>query len=222
MTGPPATPGHTLPPWSRIHARRRALEARWPTVFHLPLVRRASDVVLATVRPGDRVLEVGAGDRRLGPRIEAAAPGALYRSADPDPAHPHDWPSVDLAEGPFDVVVSLELVEHLPPEDGLALLRRAHALLAPGGRIVLSTPDVFTPGRWHRDAGHRTPFTPWELGAFAEEAGFAEVDLRRAWNGSLLERIARRALLGWLHRFLGVDYAASVVVTARRPDVPPR
>ena len=161
MTAP--APG--LPPWSSLHERRRALERRWPSIFSLPLVRRASDVVVAQVRPGMRVLEAGAGDRRLKARIEAAAPGAEYRSADPDPAHPHDWRDLGEAVGPFDLVVALELIEHFSPEEALAFLRRSRDLLRPGGRIVVGTPDVFTPGRWHRDAGHRTPFSPWELGA---------------------------------------------------------
>lgn len=213
MTAPPGG----LPPWSAIHGRRRELERRRPSIFRFPLVRRASDVVLREARPGMRVLEAGAGDRRLGPRLLAAAPGVEYRSADPDPAHPHDWRDLSGAEGPFDLVVALELVEHFPPEEALDFLRRARELLRPGGRLVVSTPDVFTPGRWHRDAGHRTPFSPWELGAFAEEAGFRVVEILRAWNGSLLERLLRRVLLGWVHRLTGADYASSVVLVAERP-----
>jgi len=214
-TGTPAT-GNDLPPWSVLHEHRRALERRWPSVFSLPLVRRSSDLVLASAAPGARVLEVGAGDRRLKPRLEAAAPGLDYRSVDPDPAHPHDGADLADAEGTFDLVFALEFVEHLSPGEAFAFLRRAHDLLRPGGRILLSTPDVFTPGRWHRDADHRTPFSPWELGGFLEAAGFRVESLHRAWNAPLAERVLRRFLLGWLHRLMGHDYAYSVVATAVR------
>ena len=213
-----APPG--LPPWSALHERRRALERRWPSIFSLPLVRRASDVVLREVRPGMRVLEAGAGDRRLKPRMEAAATGIEYRSADPDPARPHDWKDLSSAVGPFDLVVALELIEHFPPGEALDFLRRARALLRPGGRIVLCTPDVFTPGRWHRDEGHLTPFSPWELGGFHEEAGLRVESLERAWNAPLAERILRRCLLGWVHRLTGADYAHSVVAVASAADPP--
>jgi 2-polyprenyl-3-methyl-5-hydroxy-6-metoxy-1,4-benzoquinol methylase len=163
-----------------------------------------------------RVLEAGAGDRRMKERVEAAAAGAVYRSADPDPAHPHDWKDLSGAEGPFGLVFALELIEHLPPEEALAFLRRARDLLAPGGRIVVGTPDVFTPGRWHRDAGHVTPFSPWELGGFLEEAGFRLESLHRTWNAPLLALLARRFLLGWFHRLAGTDYAHSVVAVATK------
>ncbi len=210
----PGDPG--LPPWSTLHERRRALERRWPSVFDIPLARRASDLVLREARPGLRVLEAGAGDRRMKERLEAAAAGLVYRSADPDPAHPHDAPSVFAVEGPFDLVFALELIEHLSPADALAFLRRCREILAPGGRLLLGTPDVFTPGRWHRDAGHLTPFSPWELGGFVEEAGFRVESLHRAWNAPLAERLLRRILCGWLHRLTGADYAHSVVVVAAR------
>jgi SAM-dependent methyltransferase len=193
------------------------MEARWPSIFSLPLVRRASDLVLREARPGLRVLEAGAGDRRMKERLEAAAPGLVYRSADPDPAHPHDAPDVFAVEGPFDLVFALELIEHLSPEEALAFLRRCRELLVPGGRLVLGTPDVFTPGRWHRDAGHRTPFSPWELAGYAAAAGFEAASLHRAWNAPLAERLLRRVLLGWVHRLTGADYAHSVVLVAVRP-----
>ncbi|NUN52853.1 MAG: methyltransferase domain-containing protein, partial [Planctomycetaceae bacterium] len=188
------------------------------SVFDLPLARRASDLVLAEVGPGMRVLEAGAGDRRFRERVEAA--GASYASADPDPAHPHEWRDIGEAVGPFDLLFALELVEHFTPEEALAFLRRAGDLLRPGGRILVGTPDVFTPGRWHRDAGHRTPFSPWELGGFIEEAGFRVLSLHRAWNAPLGERILRRVLLGWVHRLTGADYAHSVVAIAERPAAP--
>jgi 2-polyprenyl-3-methyl-5-hydroxy-6-metoxy-1,4-benzoquinol methylase len=151
------------------------------------------------------------------PRLEAAAPGLRYESVDPDPAHPHEGRDAFAVEGPYDLVFALEVIEHFPPGEALRFLRRCRDLLRPGGRLVLGTPDVFTPGRWHRDAGHLTPFSPWELGGFVEEAGLRVLSLHRAWNAPFAERLLRRALLGWLHRLTGADYAHSVVAVAERP-----
>jgi hypothetical protein len=72
--------------------------------------------------------------------------------------------------------------------------------------------------RWHRDAGHVTPFSPWELGGFLVAAGFGEVELHRQWNGSAFQRVVRPCLLGWIHRITGTDWCASVIAVAKRPE----
>mgnify|MGYP000391426843 CR=1 FL=1 len=56
-----------------------------------------------------------------------------------------DWVRGDVTalvtpEEGYDVVVAMELLEHL--EDPAGLLRRARDMLAPGGAVVLSTPDA--------------------------------------------------------------------------------
>lgn len=52
-----------------------------------------------------------------------------------------------FADGSFDVVVCLELIEHV--EDYVAVMEEMHRLLKPGGILILSTPnkDVTSPGR---------------------------------------------------------------------------
>ncbi len=42
---------------------------------------------------------------------------------------------------PFDVVVSQEVIEHVPASRQIAYLRVAHDLLRPGGHLVLTTPN---------------------------------------------------------------------------------
>jgi SAM-dependent methyltransferase len=53
-----------------------------------------------------------------------------------------DVETTDLG-GPWDCVLALELLEHLV--DPVPFLQRARAALGPGGRLVLSTPNV---GHW--------------------------------------------------------------------------
>ncbi len=57
-------------------------------------------------------------------RFEVVAPGPL-----------------PFADSRFDLVTIIELVEHLDPDAAAALLREAHRVLAPGGRLVVSTPN---------------------------------------------------------------------------------
>lgn len=57
-------------------------------------------------------------------------------------------------EGPFDVIVMLDVIEHL--RDPVAAMRRAHELLAPSGYLVIDTGDIDTP--WSRFLGNHWYF----------------------------------------------------------------
>ncbi|MBF0159357.1 MAG: class I SAM-dependent methyltransferase [Magnetococcales bacterium] len=46
-----------------------------------------------------------------------------------------------FADGSFDVITLVELIEHLPEQEIMPLLSQAVRLLRPGGRLLISTPD---------------------------------------------------------------------------------
>jgi len=106
-----------------------------------------------------------------------------------------DLESVDLVSlfGPasFDVVVFGDVLEHL--RDPLPTLRQSRRLLAPGGSVLISTPNVahgdvrlaLLQGnfRYNKlgilDETHTRFFTRESLVEFLRDAGFVLVDLRR-------------------------------------------
>lgn len=109
------------------------------------------DDILPFVPPGAReVLEVGCGrgatgrllQERLGCRVTGVELNPL--AAREAARHLHRVVQGDIEEleleGPFDLVLALELVEHLVESE--AFLGRLPRLLAPGGRAVLSIPNV--------------------------------------------------------------------------------
>ncbi|MFQ5857251.1 MAG: class I SAM-dependent methyltransferase [Anaerolineae bacterium] len=78
----------------------------------------------------------------------------------------------------FDGVFSAHLVEHLPYETVIELIRRSYRVLKPGGVIVLTTPNVrglFSHlEMFYIHFGHVTFYHPRLLCFFLEFAGFAE------------------------------------------------
>ncbi len=200
--------------WSELARHRRAIAKRWRSVYTLPTVRRGKALVAETVRPGWSVLEIGAGDGALAERLPA---GATYASMDIDPevdATYHDLAAIDRT---FDCVVAIEVIEHLVVDDIPAWLERLVACLAPGGTMVLTTPNIYCPSAFLRDATHRTPIAYDELGGLVCAAGLEVKALYRIDGDALLRRLVNRFVLGWVYRLMRLDHAQRIAVVAKKP-----
>jgi SAM-dependent methyltransferase len=151
LTSPPATARpQPAGDWSGADPRYRGYRPDRGTVRLDHRVRLAVDVV----PPGAlRLLDLGAGDGFVSARLGQAAGAAVAVSVDvgaPVPLAPRDRAVAQVTarlpgplpfrSGSFDVVVTLETIEHVLDPDGL--LEEARRVLAPGGTLVLSTPRL--------------------------------------------------------------------------------
>jgi O-antigen chain-terminating methyltransferase len=88
-----------------------------------------------------------------------------------------------LEPGAVDGVVASHVVEHLPPAVMIHLIETALDRLAPGGVLVMETPNpeslVAGSVNFHRDPTHLKPVHPDTLAFLCEMAGFARVEVRR-------------------------------------------
>jgi SAM-dependent methyltransferase len=141
----------------------------------------------------------------------------------------------DCPDGIFDVVASIEVIEHIPYSAQQAYLRVAHRLLRPGGHLILTTPNKQTM-RAMLDARAWTnqPVEDWlgmaELLALVEGNGFevlkksslilgqGQKGSYRLVNSCKVASIAKTlGLLGHLQSlFLSLDYGLHLAVLARR------
>jgi SAM-dependent methyltransferase len=88
---------------------------------------------------------------------------------------------------PFDLIVAQHVIEHVT--DPVSFLRSAHALLNPGGRIVLAVPHMGSRTQrlfkrtwgWWQVPVHLYHFSPQSLGLVLEKSGF--VQLRKLLRG---------------------------------------
>ncbi|MEW6163755.1 MAG: class I SAM-dependent methyltransferase [Pseudomonadota bacterium] len=172
------------------------------------------DCLLPLVADGGRVLEMGAGDRRFGRRLLSLMPNIEYRSYDIDPDTAQDYYKVADIKGPFDCIFAFELIEHLDVEAGLELLQAARSLLKPGGRLLLGTPNLYHPHRYWGDVTHKTPYKYEELGGLLILAGFQSPKVFRIYNDALLRRWFRLSIGIWLHRYLDIDFAGTILIEA--------
>jgi SAM-dependent methyltransferase len=144
-------PSHPLVELQETLYTSRNPTRRWLHTTRRDWIQKA----VAGAGPGRRALEVGPGSGVYLPALlqhfdEVSAldvETAHLRHLEPR------FPQVELIEGdvtgtvdvsePFDLILCSEVVEHIP--DSAAALRGMAALLRPGGTLILSTPQRFSP-----------------------------------------------------------------------------
>ena len=159
--------------------------------------RRAESLIPATLRKG-RVLDVGCGSSpyflshtyfvekyaidQMPPAASSA--GISWHQLDLNRA-----PKIPFENGFFSVVTMLAVAEHLDPAALEQLLIESRRVLAPGGRLVITTPAARADGllRFLARVGlvsreeideHKYAYTPGLLGWYFGRAGFAMEKVR--------------------------------------------
>lgn len=166
---------------------------------------RRHEVVYLDLAPqcrGCTVVDAGVGEgygAALVARDAARVIGVDYDA--PAVAHvARNYPAVDavrgnlamlpVADGSANVVVNLQVVEHLWDQEGF--LRECHRVLAPGGRLVISTPNriTFSPGREiPLNPFHTRELDARELAGLLQDADFAVDSMHGIHHGARLAEL---------------------------------
>lgn len=202
--------------WIQYAQTRVRFMERWPSIWSLALVRTHFDLPRRHLARVGSALDVGATERVHEGTIRAAWPGVDYRSFDLDRSNRHDYHDFAAIDRQFDLVICLEVLEHVPPATSLEIARQCVQACRPGGHVLLSTPNVHTPGM-QEEFTHHTAFNHADLAAVAAWSGLEVVDAVRVYHARGFRRVLHATLAQPLHRLLNVDYAESVAVLARRP-----
>jgi SAM-dependent methyltransferase len=172
-------------------------EYRGPYHWYLPaffdyLHRAPLETLFARVPPEATVLDLGAGDARLThflarrykrvvalePQDAAVQLGRLMtRLHGSTPMFSRgDASLLPFRAGMFDCVTAFDVIEHLPRDSAMLMLRETHRTLVPGGWVVVTTPNRRSLRNriWgHRlDDKHFFELDPPELDAMLSSAGF--------------------------------------------------
>lgn len=112
-----------------------------------------------------------------------------------------DFLTAEIAPGALAAVTMLDMLEHVA--DPRAYVRRARAVLRPGGLLVVETADLGAPfarlwgNRYHffTPPNHLVYFTRATLGRFFREEGFAEVHFFRVGKWLTVGRLLYHAYI---------------------------
>jgi SAM-dependent methyltransferase len=206
--------------WTTLINCRDQIHKRYSKIWDLKLIKRPSWLLKRLLRPGMSILDVGASDRRMQKRATDIYPDIRYKSMDIDRSVAHDYYSLAEIKEHFDLIILFEVIEHLELEPGVELLSRLNELLVDGGKLIISTPNIFHPNRFWTTATHKTAYGYEELGGIVLSQGFEVLGIYRTFNASFLKYLLRLTLFYPLHRILNVDFAKSIVVLATKKDQP--
>jgi SAM-dependent methyltransferase len=195
---------------------------------------------VAALVPPDcrRVLDVGCGAGGLGRLLKARghhvtgielvpeAAEAARRQLDRVVTADVETAGFPFPPGSFDAVVFADLLEHLV--DPWRILREAAALLAPGGHVIASIPNLqnidvlrrLVRGRWEyrarglTDFGHLRFFTLHTIRGLFAQAGLALVHVGHRYRRSLWRELLCLLTAGRARAFFTRQY----LVVARKPS----
>jgi SAM-dependent methyltransferase len=172
---------------------------------HAPAAARNRDPILAVLRAlapsTGTILEVASGTGEHAAHFAAALPAIVFQPTEPDaarrasidawcaglpnvlPARPLDAAGTDWPEGPFDIVLSCNMIHIAPWAAAEGLVAGAGRVLRPGGVLLLYGPfrrqgHPTAPSNEAFDTDLRTRNPAWGLraleavDALAREAGF--------------------------------------------------
>ncbi len=202
--------------WSKLFECREQVHQMYRDIWDIRILRKRFPLMVRTIGDGERILDIGASNRNLEKRLKRHFPNLIYKSMDIDREQIHDFYSMEEIRETFDVVFLFEVIEHLDLEEGVRLLKRSYDLLNQGGRLILTTPNIFNPSRFWRDATHRVAYCYDELGGLLIAQGFSITAMYRTYNDVFHRYFFRVYVMGPLHRYLGIDFAKSILVVAEK------
>ena len=132
--------------YDEVYRRRRGVQSKW---HHLKFAR-----VRRAMPAFDRHLDIGCGPGTFISTLDGPGTsiGVDISAAQVQYARRHygsalhefltlHGEGLPFADDTFDVVTMLELIEHLPQSQGVALLREVRRVLRSGGCLILTTPN---------------------------------------------------------------------------------
>ncbi len=202
--------------WSKLYEARNIVKKEFPSIWNLPLIKKEMNLLEKNIHPNSKVLEIGAGDRRIGLQILKKHPSIIYKSFDIDNSTSQDFYELNQITGKFDLIYGFELIEHLSVTDGLGMISTLRNHLTENGCLILGTPNLYHPHRYFGDLTHVTPYKYEELGSLLVLGGYKVDAIYRKFNAPFLQRIFRIYLFSILHKWLDIDFAKTILIQARK------
>ena len=208
--------------WQRKEMLRRGVPAfpvrRWWDTDGLSEIEQ---IYFDAVRKSASILDVGAGDLRIMRKFQSAGFKGEYHTQDIGAEGQYTYLELRDVTRRYGAILCLDVIEHLPLVEGLALLDQMVALLEPGGALILQTPNAaYIPDGRSWDMTHIHLYNLPDLYAYLACERFDVKGYRVVLgekNPGLVRRMKGGITAYMKQRILGCDFANNIALVARRP-----
>jgi Methyltransferase domain len=209
--------------WRRKHLISQPVPAfpvrRWWKTDGLSEIER---IYFEAVKGSPNVLDVGAGDLSIARKFKSAGYSGEYHTLDPGVEYAHTYKDLTEVRRTYRAILYMDVIEHLPFQQGLRMLTELSDLLEPGGVMVVQTPNarcIRYPASW--DMTHLHSYNAHDLWAYMSGLGLAVEGFRIVFGlerPSIGDRIRGLAGAFIATRLLGCDYADNIAMIGRKSE----
>ena len=208
--------------WARHRARdvmHQTLRARCVSCEVGEQLNEMERIIFARTKDAARLLDYGAGDKLLKRKFMAAGFRGRYETLDLSREDQHEYTSISEVSGPFDAILCLEVIEHMSLNDYVDLMDAFGKLLAPGGTLIIGTPNpLCVVPMWAGDPGHVQQYPIADLAADFVVRDYSVEAFRvryGPWPKGIRERLRFLAMRSLCY-LLSVDYAQGLIVIGKK------
>jgi len=204
--------------WDKKYKYTKEIRKKYRRIYDVPKKKSTSSILKFAIKDQNikKILEIGAGSNTRKKEFSSLLPNAVYKTMDIDTSTKQDFYNINEITEKFDLVIGLELIEHIEKNNFEKFCGQISNLVDKNGSLILSTPNIFHPNRYFKDYTHNIALCYDELASVFMTFGFKSCFPFRCYRDSFLRRIAREYLFSWLYRLLEIDYAKQIMVVFRK------
>ena len=173
----------------------------------------AHKLLLEYILSAKSVLDFGAGSLLFKKMAVHNGFKGFYKTLDIGKDASYDYKDISEIQEKFDLILCLEVIEHIPLEEFLQLAGSFKNRLNVNGKLIITTPNIHHINHfWKTDITHIRPYPYTDLCAILDSYGYKNVRIYRfAWRTcGFFKFLVKRILT----RILEVDYATNICVIA--------